>query len=109
MFFAQQPLAARAYHVTSPSQTGVFLSVSDDATIVGSHHSRDYPLDPSSWALSFAQTQSNIGIIGNIGDTANARGGVINGDYEAYIDHYDPGISRQNTARENLTSNLMSQ
>ena len=88
--------------MTSPLQTGVFLSVSDDATIVGSHHARDYPLDPSSWALIFAQTQNNIGIIGNIGDTAN-------GDYEAYIDHYDPGISRQNTARENLTSNLMSQ
>jgi hypothetical protein len=80
----------------------VYLSVFYDATIVGSHDSRDYPLDGASWALIFARAQDNIGIVGNLpilshsSDTppraaAPYAGGTINGDYAAYIDHYDPG------------------
>ncbi len=75
----------------------MYLSVADDATIIGSHESRDYPLDPTAWALIFARSQDNIGVIGNAFQShtgaaaASAGGGTINGNYAAYIDHYDPG------------------
>ena len=80
----------------------MFLSVSHDATIIGSHESRDYPLDPSAWALIFARAQDNVGIIGNLPAAAApaSPGGTINGNYSAYIDRYDPGKTRAKTARE---------
>jgi hypothetical protein len=91
-------LRKRLRRKLNPSvQTGVHLSVADDASIVGSHESRDYPLDPTAWALIFARAQDNIGIIGNLPHASSsaaafsAGGGVIDGNYSAYIDHYDPG------------------
>jgi polygalacturonase len=77
----------------------VFLSISDDATIIGSHESRDYPLDPSAWALIYARDQNNIGIIGNLPQLGTPfAGGTINGNYSAYIDRYDPGSNLQSSS-----------
>ena len=76
----------------------MYLSVSDDAMIVGSHQSRDYPPDGSSWALIFARSQDNVGVIGNVPYLPEMapppQGGSISGDYSAYIDRYDPGNTR---------------
>jgi polygalacturonase len=56
--------------------SGVTLCVSPTATLLASHNGSDYPSDSSKWAFVFADGAQRIGLGG---------GGVIDGDFEAYV------------------------